>query len=256
MQDDALATDLRVVDARNAQQLCLAGAGQRGGDDPAGGEVADFGGGPVGDHPAVADQHHSVGVRVGLLQVVGGKQDRAPVLGVGSDGVPEVSAASDVHAGGRFIQDQQVGVGQQRHGKAQPLLLASRALGDAPVGDRGDARALQYLVHGPGVREQAPRQFQRLRDGKVSEQPPVCITAEIRPEEMAWSGVPPKISTVPEVGLPRPSMMSMVVVFPAPLGPRNATTSPGWIVSVMPSTARTDPKFLCTLSNATAGEGV
>ena len=36
-------------------------------------------------------------------------------------------------------------------------------------------------------------------------------------------------------------MARIVVVFPAPLGPRNPVTEPGWTANVMPSSARTGP---------------
>ncbi len=42
----------------------------------------------------------------------------------------------------------------------------------------------------------------------------------------------------PEVGRVRPVNMRMVVVLPAPLGPRKPKTSPGWTVKSIPSTAR------------------
>src|SRR3954454_599859 len=47
--------------------------------------------------------------------------------------------------------------------------------------------------------------------------------------------------------------MSIVVVFPAPLGPRNATISPGSISRSMPRTACTRPKSLVTPPSRTAG---
>src|SRR4051794_26521707 len=47
--------------------------------------------------------------------------------------------------------------------------------------------------------------------------------------------------------------MSMVVVLPAPFGPRKATISPGSMVRSRPSTAMTEPKRLVTPRRATAG---
>src|SRR5712692_7378306 len=46
----------------------------------------------------------------------------------------------------------------------------------------------------------------------------------------------PQIVTLPVVGLIRPTSMRMVVVFPAPFGPRNPKTSPGLRVNETPST--------------------
>ena len=74
--------------------------------------------------------------------------------------------------------------------------------------------------------------------------PPVCMTAVTRPLSTAWRGVIPKVRTSPLVGRLSPRIMSMVVVLPAPLGPRKATTSPGRMVRSIPSTAVRSPKDL------------
>src|SRR3954466_6134737 len=83
--------------------------------------------------------------------------------------------------------------------------------------------------------------------------PPVCITAATSPRAIAWRGCIPRTSTSPVVGRDRPRIMSIVVVFPAPLGPRNATISPGSISRSMPRTACTRPKSLVTPPSRTAG---
>ena len=97
------------------------------------------GGRAVGHDLAVADQDDAVGVGVRLLQVVRREEHRAALLGVLADGGPEVAATGHVHARGRLVEDQQLGVRQQRHGEPQPLLLAARALPDPSVADVGDA---------------------------------------------------------------------------------------------------------------------
>src|SRR5260370_1222365 len=51
----------------------------------------------------------------------------------------------------------------------------------------------------------------------------------------------PNSETLPESGRVRPSTMSIVVVLPAPFGPRNATVSPGAIIRSIERTARTSP---------------
>ena len=83
--------------------------------------------------------------------------------------------------------------------------------------------------------------------------PPVCMTAETSPRAMACRGRKPSTSTVPAVGLERPSIMSMVVVLPAPLGPRKATISPCSISRSMPRTACTEPKSLVRPAMLIAG---
>src|SRR4029078_1302297 len=69
-------------------------------------------------------------------------------------------------------------------------------------------------------------------------------------------GSRPSTRTSPVVGLDRPSTMSMVVVLPAPLGPRNATISPCWSSRSMPRTAGTSPHGLVTPESETAGTAV
>ena len=81
------------------------------------------------------------------------------------------------------------------------------------------------------------------------------MTAETRPWATAVRGAVPNTSTVPASGRDSPSTMSMVVVLPAPLGPRKATISPGSTVRSRPSTAVTGPKRLVSPRRATAGTG-
>src|SRR3954451_16021283 len=50
--------------------------------------------------------------------------------------------------------------------------------------------------------------------------------------------------------------MSIVVVLPAPFGPRKATISPCWSSRSMPRTASTEPNDLVTPESETAGTGV
>ena len=83
--------------------------------------------------------------------------------------------------------------------------------------------------------------------------PPVCMTAATSPRAIALRGSMPKTSADPDVGRESPRIMSMVVVLPAPLGPRNATTSPGSSTRSTPRTAWTDPKSLDTPVSPTAG---
>ena len=85
--------------------------------------------------------------------------------------------------------------------------------------------------------------------------PPVCMTAVTRPRSTARRGLIPKVLTSPLVGPLSPRIMSIVVVLPAPLGPRRATTSPGRMVRSMPSTAVTSPKDLCRPVSLTASAG-
>src|SRR5262245_48059372 len=65
----------------------------------------------------------------------------------------------------------------------------------------------------------------------------------------------PLIVMRPPVGLSRPAIMRMVVVLPAPLGPRNPWISPGATSRLTPSTAVNEPYFLTSASTAIIGSG-
>src|SRR5262245_49394728 len=54
----------------------------------------------------------------------------------------------------------------------------------------------------------------------------------------------PSISTRPAVGLSRPAIIRIVVVLPAPLGPRNPWISPSATSRLTPFTATKSPYFL------------
>ena len=65
---------------------------------------------------------------------------------------------------------------------------------------------------------------------------PVWSIAPTAPAAIASCGLRPNSDTVPPSGGSRPSIMSIVVDFPAPLGPSSATVSP---CSISTSTSRT-----------------
>ena len=68
---------------------------------------------------------------------------------------------------------------------------------------------------------------------------PVCSMAPTSPASTAARGERPNNVTSPPSGWVRPSIMSIVVDLPAPLGPSSATVSPGAIEMSMPRTACT-----------------
>src|ERR1039458_9084736 len=65
----------------------------------------------------------------------------------------------------------------------------------------------------------------------------------------------PATVALPPEGLASVQSMLIVVVFPAPLGPRNPNTSPAATSKSTPRTARTSPKFLTRPRTAMAGSG-
>jgi hypothetical protein len=65
--------------------------------------------GAGGDHPAMIDDRDPVGELVGFVEVLGGEHHRRPVRHDGADDLPQCGAAARVEAGGRLVQEQQVG---------------------------------------------------------------------------------------------------------------------------------------------------
>ena len=125
VDENGLATDLDVVDARDGAHDDLDCAGQGRPDGPTGGQGLDLRGGPVSHDPAFADEHYPVGVGICLFEVVGGEDDRATKGSVVADRLPEVASAFDVHSLGRLVEEEQLRIGQQRHGEAKALLFSS-----------------------------------------------------------------------------------------------------------------------------------
>ncbi len=76
----------------------------------------------------------------------------------------------DVHAGRRLVEDEQSGVGQQREGEAQPLLLAAGALGDPPVREGIQPRSGDDVVDWGVSGIRAGNDPHRLADGEVAQQ--------------------------------------------------------------------------------------
>ena len=104
----------------------------------------DLRGGAVGDHSPPCHEHDTIGVGVGLLEVMGGKDDGLAAGGEVAHHCPKAVPGLDVEGDGRLVEHQEVGVRHQRDGEADPLGLPARQLLCAPVGNLaevGDDRA-------------------------------------------------------------------------------------------------------------------
>ena len=71
--------------------------------------------------------------------------------------------------------------------------------------------------------------------------PPSWSMAPTWPAVTADAGLRPKSRTSPRSAPSNPRTMEMIVVLPAPLGPRRATVSPRRTVRLRLSTAGTEP---------------
>ncbi len=147
-----------------------------------------------------------------------------------------------VQRGEGLVHQQDGRVDGQRAGEVRPLLHAAGELVrvvllEAAQPDhldqwlarrlasaRGDLAALEAVADVPGHRE--PGEQRRV----LEDHRPVAAVLGRRPAVDEDS---------PAVGSSRPSTIFRKVVLPQPLGPTMLTNSPGWIVSVTSSIART-----------------
>ena len=102
----------------------------------------------VGHHPTTVDHRHPVGELISLLQVVGGEDDRAPLLAELPDHAPEGALAFDVHSRGRLVEEDQLGIPGNRDGEAHPLGLATRELVRRAAKERANSGPFHSEVKG------------------------------------------------------------------------------------------------------------
>lgn len=96
-------------------------------------------GGAVREH-ASGEEHHPLGApRLG--EVVGRKHDGAPFVDTFVDDVEDAELAREVETGDGFVEQQQVGIGRQRLGDENPLLLPAGELPERPPPQLADLEA-------------------------------------------------------------------------------------------------------------------
>ncbi len=108
----------------------------------------------VGDDAPMVDDHYPLGLRIGLLEVVGGQHDGGLLLAPDpGDVLPQVGSVLRVHPGGGLVQEQQGRTVHQPQGDVEPSLLAA-GQGRHPPGLHG------RQVEGP---QQLPGLSHRVR---------------------------------------------------------------------------------------------
>ena len=83
---------------------------------------------------------------LGLVHVMGRNQHRHAVVGEPMDLVPEVAARLRVDAGGRLVEQQQLGLVHHRGGQREPLLPAARELPGELLAAIGQAELVERFV--------------------------------------------------------------------------------------------------------------
>ena len=126
---------------------------------------------PVHHDRAVADENQAVREIIRLAQVVRGEHDRPAAPGFRVHGAPEFAPGGGVHAGGRFVEDEQLRIRQQRQPEPQPLHLTAGAGADLPAHEIPDVGPPDHLFDGQRFPVAHGEHPQRLLDSQVLQQP-------------------------------------------------------------------------------------
>ena len=101
---------------------------------------------PARTHHPVGDDDHVVDALRDLGQQVAGHEHGTPARRLGAQHVADPADAGRIETVHRLVQDQHVGVSQQRRGDRQALAHAHRVTLHAPAGGVRQAHDLQHLV--------------------------------------------------------------------------------------------------------------
>ncbi len=108
------------------------------------------------------DDADDVSQLLDLRQDVAGDEDRLALRGQRAQGLAHGDDASRVEAVGRLVEQEQLRIGQQGRGDAQPLLHAQRVTAGLVPTPLGQAHQAQHLVHARG-RDSRARGGQRTQ---------------------------------------------------------------------------------------------
>ena len=205
----------------------------------------------LGDHEPAVHHHQPVAQLLGLVHVVGGQHQRHALLLEPVELLPQDVAGLRVQARGGLVEQQQVGVVDQRAGDGQASLEAAGQAVDLGVALVGELEEREQLVGAGG-------------DDLAGDAEVAAVDEQVLPDrELVVEGVllradPSRARTGGAVGhrvapehLERAAggrgdaaIIRMVEDLPAPLGPRKPKASPRCTVTSMPLTASKEPKRL------------
>jgi hypothetical protein len=126
----------------------------------------------VGDDPSVQDEGKPIAL-LRLVHVVRGDEDRHPAVGRELvDQVPEEPPPLRVHAPGRLVEKEQLGLVQERRRERDALALAGRQARGHRGQERREAQSLRELADpafepGDAKAVEGAEEAQVLADGQV-----------------------------------------------------------------------------------------
>ncbi len=181
-----------------------------------------------GDNLAVVHNSDAIAQPFRFIHVVGGEQDGAIRRSEGMDDLPELSSGLRVESGCRFIQEQQFRIAYQGARDRKSLFLSAGEFAD----ERTHFFFERYSADGLLGRQTGGIKAAEKRDGFANGEFVGELSFLQRDTDSAANAgiIPPPAQPenfdLTEVASSRPSRISMVVVLPAPLGPRRPNRRP------------------------------
>ena len=204
----------------------------------------------LGDDPPAVHDHEPVAELLGLVHVVRREHERDALLLQPVEPLPQHVPGLRVEAGGRLVEQQHLGLVDQRPGDREPALHPARERIDARVAPVGELHELEQLLGpAPDLRarqvEVAPVDHEVVPHRELGVEVVLLRhhaepAADLRAVGRRDPGRA-RAASRREIGDTQP-IIRIVELLPAPLGPRNPNASPGWITKSMPSTATKPPK--------------
>ena len=197
----------------------------------------------------------------GLFQIVRRQEDREPVGVERAQPVPELEAQLDVDAGRRLVENQQLRLVDQRARQRQPALLPpeifvySRCACDVRP-KRSSSMSARSATAVPAQADSSRPRRSARRAARGSGRS-CTLAARARSAARASRHCARyrsrRSGSRRSSCAPSPTIALIVVVLPAPFGPRKPKNSPASTRSEMPSTAVKSPYRLTRRSTSMAG---
>ena len=122
---------------------------------------------PAATISPAGDDRHPVGEPLRLVHVVGGEEDGLAEVAQAGDHVPGLAPRRGVEAGRRLVEEEQLGVADQRHADVEAALLAAGETAGAGVRLAAEADQLDRLLDRPRRAVVAGVEPERLAHGQV-----------------------------------------------------------------------------------------
>src|SRR3984885_4087457 len=119
-----------------------------------------------GDDLAGGDDGDAVSQALGLFHVVGGEKDRLAQVAQAADDLPGSASGRGVKPRGRFVEEDQLGVADQRQRHVESPPLSARERGGALVGLLGEVDERERFAHWTGRVVVAGVQLEALARGE------------------------------------------------------------------------------------------